>query len=339
MQRVIHRARSICVISGLAAIVVLAAAGGCCFLHPAAPIVSPAPTTVLASFCISNRIVRGRELTIYTTGQGPGVLLLHEIPALTTECLRLADSIAHRGFKVYVPLLFGKPPSAAPPSSLRGLLGACAVGGFRCFSAVSPGPIAEEMRALSAQLHAEDSRGMGVVGLCITGSLPLALVVDPWVGALVLGQPALPFGVSSKSMKALPVAAAALTAIRQRQVPVLALRFSEDCISPRVRMKNLCGQLGRQLEVLEVVSGAGADNPIPATAHAVLTAGLDETRRDAPTQVALGRVLGFLSEHLQSAAVPPAGDSAVPFGEDKCKWTELNARVGSMPGSIHRGTN
>lgn len=39
---------------------------------------------------------------------GPPVLLLHEMPALNAETLELAERIASRGYRVYVPLLFGE---------------------------------------------------------------------------------------------------------------------------------------------------------------------------------------------------------------------------------------
>jgi dienelactone hydrolase len=291
--------------------------GGCAHLH--GHIVDPAPRTIMTSFCRSSRFIDGREVEIYTRGQGPAVLLLHEIPALTLECLRLAGDIACRGFTVHVPLLFGKPPAAGQTSMIRGFLGPCLFGRFSCFSRDGSGNVVHDMRTLSAQLHDEHpQQPLGVVGLCITGAIPLSLAVDPWVRAVVLGQPALPFTVRETGKAAATIAAAQcdIAKVKRRQVPVLALRFSQDRISPRPRLESLCRQLGPQLQVIEVVSGAGG---IAKDAHPVLTGELDP-RRGHPTQEALQRTLAFLADNL--VAQPPL--QSLPGG-GCCDWTVLPA--------------
>jgi dienelactone hydrolase len=310
----------------LAAIYLASALGGCAHLH--GHVVDPAP---LMSFSRSNRLIDGRKIEIYSRGHGPAVLLLHEIPALTPECLRLGGYIADRGFTVHVPLLFGRPPSAGRTSGLRGLLGACLFDRFSCFSTASSGRVVQDMRTLSAQLHREHpEQRMGVVGLCITGAIPLTLATDPWVGAVVLGQPALPFAIRNATKAAIAAAPGDIAEVKKRHVPVLALRFSQDAISPCARLDSLCTQFGPQMQVLEVASGTD-DSDIPKSAHAVLTAELGpETQPQHPTRVALQQTLAFLVENLQGPGSPPSWP-----GGSSCRWTVLGARNSQSAGSLH----
>ena len=40
---------------------------------------------------------KGIQHEVYTIGKGPGVMLMHELPGMTTECLALANKLAASG--------------------------------------------------------------------------------------------------------------------------------------------------------------------------------------------------------------------------------------------------
>jgi dienelactone hydrolase len=308
--------------------------GGCSMSaghHAAHP--ADAPTGIIPPFKIVQWTAGGRTFDVYTLDQqpGPAVLFLHEVPALTPRCLALAQVIASRGFKVYAPRLFGaKPTPRREPMGLRaflanthGLLSACLDGPFSCLSQQYTGPIVNQIVSLSAQIHALDKdRPMGVIGLCISGSLALAVASHPWIGAAVVGQPALPLvALSQKAKRAIPVDAE-LAALKGRRVPVpvLALRFSEDKLSPRPRMEALWEQLHPHIQVIEILSGDQSRQVyIPKDAHAVLTEWLAPPEAPThPTRQALQRVLDFFSQNLVDARSGPAPPS------QGCDWTTLN---------------
>jgi dienelactone hydrolase len=47
--------------------------------------------------------------TVYRRGQGPGVIVIHEIPGLHPLVIRFADRVAAAGMTVFLPSLFGEP--------------------------------------------------------------------------------------------------------------------------------------------------------------------------------------------------------------------------------------
>ena len=55
---------------------------------------------------------------LYTRGTGPGVVLIHELPGLTQECIRLANILVDAGYRVYMSLLFVKYNKSVPLKSL-----------------------------------------------------------------------------------------------------------------------------------------------------------------------------------------------------------------------------
>lgn len=50
----------------------------------------------------------GTSHPVYVGGEGPPILLMHELPGLLHECRQLADKLVNVGFQVYMPLMFGE---------------------------------------------------------------------------------------------------------------------------------------------------------------------------------------------------------------------------------------
>ena len=152
--------------------------------------------------------------------------------------------------------------------------------------------------------------------MCLTGGFVLSLMADESVNAPVASQPSLPFGVSKSHKSALGVAPKELAIAKERAnngIPVLALRFSEDKISPpekfvRLRQEfeeeteiiensaELCWKRGKALETIEINAQSGNPYNIAQSSHAVLTLGYRE--QNHPANRVYQRVVEFLQQQF-----------------------------------------
>ncbi|MBX2803742.1 MAG: dienelactone hydrolase family protein [Myxococcales bacterium] len=242
---------------------------------------------------------------VYWRGEGPGVVVVHEIPGITPPVKAFADRVVREGYTVAMPSLFGTPGRADSPGyTVQTVLSGCIRREFAVWSRNAASPITEWLRALSRRLHERaGGPGVGAVGMCFTGNFALAMMVEPAMRAPVLSQPSLPFGLTRSHRAALHLSQADLTTVRRRLVDeggrALALRFSHDWMCPRARFDTLQRELGDQLEVVELDSGPGNAFGISRTAHSVLTRDfLDQEGH--PTRHALDRVLALFAERLRT---------------------------------------
>jgi dienelactone hydrolase len=245
----------------------------------------------------------GATRTVYTLGQGPGVVVMHEIPGITPQVEEFARRVAAAGFRVYLPDLFGVP---GKPISVGYLLGqmarACISREFSVLARHEASPITDWLRALCRHAHREcGGPGVGAVGMCLTGNFALALMVEPAVMAPVLSQPSLPFGLTKAHRAALHLSETQLDTVRRRAAEgctVLGLRFTGDPMCPGDRFATLRRELGDRFEGIEIDSGPGNPHGIKRSAHSVLTTDLVDAEGH-PTRAALDRVLGFFRERLK----------------------------------------
>lgn len=260
----------------------------------------------------------GSSRRVYRKGEGAAVILMHELPGMIPECVDLARRIAEAGFTVYLPLLFGEPDE---PLSIAKTLAytarLCMSQEFYCFAKHQSSPITNWLRALCRKAHEEcGSRGVGVIGMCLTGGFALSLMADESVMAPIVGQPSLPFGITGSHRAALGISPQELETVKQRAeqgVPILALRFSEDKISPAERFETmrqqfggtpeviedsaeLCHRRGKILETIEINSKPGNPYNIPQNSHPTLTLGYRGNGH--PTYRVFQRVLEFFKEQL-----------------------------------------
>ncbi len=244
----------------------------------------------------------GNARDVYRRGNGPGVVIMHEIPGITPEVAGFARRVAEAGFSVYMPHLFGQPGREfSVPYMVGQLARACISREFSVLARHESSPITDWLRALCRHAHAEcGGPGVGALGMCLTGNFALALMVDASVMAPVLSQPSLPFGVSKRHHAALHLSPEALATVKERSqsgCPVLGLRFTHDPLCRKARFDTLRRELGSGFEAIEIDSSPGNPHGIARTAHSVVTKDLVD-EEGHPTRVALERVLSFFREQL-----------------------------------------
>jgi dienelactone hydrolase len=259
-----------------------------------------APTDDLGGFTRRAIRLRGASRDVYVGGDGPAVIVMHEIPGLHPGVLAFARRLHALGLSTYVPSLLGEPGRPMTPAyAARSIARACVAREFTTLATGATSPIVDWLRALAALAHRErGGPGVGALGMCLTGGFALAMLVEPAVIAPVLSQPSLPFAITPAQRRDLGLDEAARAAARARtDVCVLGLRFTGDRLVPPERFAALRELLDDRFLAVEIDSSPGNPHRIGRLAHAVLTHDLVD-RPGHPTRAALDRVLAFFRERL-----------------------------------------
>lgn len=179
-----------------------------------------------------------REWTVYEKdgGGGPPVLLLHELPGLNGGALTLANELAASRLKcrVYSPLLFGKFGQDA--ALWEGFLFLFRGIGPRwgVNSAHSLGTIIQEAAELSEAIQRENQgRPLIVIGNCLTGPWPVALLAEDSVAGGIVCQPTAPMLAFTKALKKnlgiAPMRLAEIAAVaKKKHKALLGFRYLQD---------------------------------------------------------------------------------------------------------------
>jgi dienelactone hydrolase len=220
----------------------------------------------------------------YRKGEGPGVVVISEIPGITEDVITFSEEVVGQGFTVVMPHLFGQVPSSESPVAMIGSLRqACVNREFTKLRLRQTSPIADWLRSLARDLHAElGGPGVGALGMCFTGGFALAMMVDDSVAAPVLAQPSLPFPVGKARAADLNLSPADLTKVKERAAggcEVLGLRYTGD-LAVGTRFDSLTRELGDRFIRVE----------FPGRKHSTLTAHRQQEGVD--------RVLSFFREKL-----------------------------------------
>ena len=246
----------------------------------------------LAGFTESSFTHEGYTRPVYSAGNGPAVVVIHEIPGL------------HPGVATFASLFGtpGRPVSAG--YATRELVRACVAREFTALALDRTSPVIGWLRRLAAEAHAEcGGPGVGAVGMCFTGGFALGMMVDDAMLAPVLSQPSLPFPLTPSRRRAVGISDADLARVKGRAADgacLMGLRFTDDVAVPEARFDTLRRELGDAFIAVEIDSSKGNAHGIPRTAHSVLTEHfVDEPGH--PTRDALDRVLAFFTERLAPA--------------------------------------
>ncbi len=232
--------------------------------------------------------VDGRPTThpVWRKGSGPGVVVVHEIPGLTTGVIAFAEELVDAGHTVLLPHLFG--PAGRPFNGrdiARTVPKICVSREFTKLATGVTTPEAGWLRSLARELHAElGGPGVGALGMCFTGGFALAMMVDDSVTAPVLCQPSAPFAVSPARSRDLNLSPADLDIVKGRCAAgqqVLGVRYRKD---PAVgkRFETLTTELGDAFIRIEL-EGSG---------HSTVT--------EHRSQRAVDAVLEFFGERLRA---------------------------------------
>ncbi len=266
-----------------------------------------APTSDLTGWVSAPFTGAGITHDCYTKGDGPGVVLVPEVPGITPEVLGLADHLVAEGFTVVIPSPFGVPGKPMSGGYVAGVMPRlCVSAEFRAFARNAHRPFADYLRALARDLAARTpGPGVGVIGMCFTGGFALAAAVDDTVLAAVASQPSLPLPLGAARRRDPGLSESELATVAKRTTEsglcVLGLRFSEDGVAGRDRFATLRASLGDGFEVIELDSSPGNSGGFAKNAHSVLTAEVRETPGH-PALAARDRVVAVLREKL----MPPA---------------------------------
>jgi dienelactone hydrolase len=260
----------------------------------------------LSAFSPSQKSFLNKTRTVYRIGDtGPGVVLMHEIPGMTPDVLRLALLIAQRGFRVSLPSLFGT--DGRTPSRLlnvKMMFKMCVTAEFHVFAANDSSPIVDWLRELCKDLARETGGNIGAVGLCITGGFALSLTVNTEgvVQAPVMSEPSLPFPVPfTRKSAAVHLAPVEEDAIRKKPLPCIALRFTNDYACRAARFDAYESLLGKNNLIRIEIPSPDPAHKVGCGAHSVLTQELSDTPGH-PTWAAFERVITFLQANLAKRA-------------------------------------
>jgi dienelactone hydrolase len=245
-------------------------------------------TVELAGWRASQFVTQDLTRTVYRSGEGPAVIVVHEVPGITPAVLRFAEEVVAAGFTVFMPSLVGTPGRPPSPAYLaNSLVRVCISREFTTWATGSTSPVIAWLRALARYAHAQvGGPGVGAVGMCFSGGFALGMMVDDIMVAPVLSQPSLPFAVGGSRARDLGLSPDDRVVVAQRAsegCQVLGLRFTGDRLVGE-RFAALRELLGEAFVAVELPSTAPSD-------HSVLT----EHRDDA----AVERVLEFLQQRLR----------------------------------------
>lgn len=186
-------------------------------------------------------------------GAGPPVMVLHEIFGLSSDDLAFCSRLASAGFTVYAPLLLGAVDHPLTASyKLQCFAQAAASRAFRALEIGVTAPVTRPLLDFARQIARwERVPAIGVVGLCLTGNLPLSMLADEIVAAGVLAEPSLPFRFGSQGRADVHVSDADLRAVDARVrngLHFLGFRFDGDDLCPPQRFETLSKRFGSSFE-------------------------------------------------------------------------------------------
>jgi dienelactone hydrolase len=240
---------------------------------------------------------------VFITGEvGPAIIIIHEIYGFTPTVARLCRWVRDAGFRVYAPILFGRPDATnAERPTITRTLGLCVSREFILLAGNRSSPIVDWLKALARRAYQEcGGQGVGVIGMCLTGGFALSMAVDPVIGASVLAQPALPAFGSAQ----LDISPTDLACVKQRvatgQLAICGYRFDGDKLCRADRFAALREAFGSAFVGLEIPDNAGNPNGLKARGrapHSVFTTDLID-ERGQPTREAVNEIIGFFQGAL-----------------------------------------
>lgn len=241
----------------------------------------------------------------------PPVLLLHEMTGLSPGTLAYAEELS-KDFTVYVPLLFGEKGKFSLIHGLEAYWFRGAIdffpGGEWGTPSHGSAPIVNWLRGVVQKIEDRHTgQRIGLIGNCLTGPFPLALLDHPLVTAAVVAQPALPlrfWWYRDTDKTSLGISDDDLTIAKSSTAKVYGLRFETDCMAPPEKHKTLRDTFGGRFIDGTIPARAYQTDGKPTHAHSTLIGSWNERAQGGQaSRDARERVRTFLLEELTK---PPA---------------------------------
>ncbi len=235
----------------------------------------------------------GISHNVYHKGEGSPVVIIQELPGIGPETLQLADSLVESGHSVYLPHLFGPLGEVNLAGNLARVF--CMQKEFALFSANKTSPITIWLKALCAKVRSDlSAKGVGVIGMCLTGNFAISLIADDNVLAAVAAQPSMPLHKQS----GLHMSAEDVESIKlalDEKGPMLAYRFEKDRLCTRKKFtaldetfnRNDAGKKCKRIKCGEM----------PGSGHSVFTLDFVD-KKGHPTYKALQEVKNYFNQAL-----------------------------------------
>ena len=232
-----------------------------------------------------------KRFDIYQRGEGRPLVLIQELPGIDQHTLEFADKLVAAGFSITVPHLFGPIGKTAMGSNLLRVF--CMRREFLLFKAGKTSPVVEWLAALCRHVKEQSgAEGVGVIGMCLTGSFAISLMADDSVLAGVSAQPSLPLGKHD----ALPISEREISQIKdkvrdQGLEPIRAYRFEKDTLCRSEKFKALDEHFNTETtKCMELVE-------LPGEGHAVFTSHFDKAHKD-PLLQPFNEIVDYFNRQL-----------------------------------------
>ena len=243
----------------------------------------------------------------HNISSAPAILLLHEYPYLTPNSFELAKKLAREGFTVYLPTLFGRPLVNDSFGNSFYLL--VSPDWYVTFNEHNTSPIIDKIRKLACAIdEVHGRRGIGVIGQCLTGAFPLALLSEPCVKAVVCAQPSTPLLTrTSEAKRSFGLSRHDILCAQNSPVKIFSLRFEGDMVSPVERLITLKETFPNALDPWIIDTPTDYSGilwnkyGIGPQAHPTLTYCLpkaEENDRHNPVNIAFAKVVAYLHQNL-----------------------------------------
>ena len=230
-----------------------------------------------------------RRFDVYVRGAGPPIVVMQELPGIGQQVLLFADKLVNAGFEVWLPHMFGPLGKISMAGNAVRVL--CMRREFQLFSKHKSSAAVDWMRALCRHVRdARGAKGVGCVGMCLTGNFALAMIADDAVLAAVASQPSLPLRDETAIHMSDAEVAASRAAIDVKG-PMRAYRFEADAMCTGVRFAAIDKAFndGAQRVILRTLPGAD---------HSVFARDFVDDGT-GPTAQALAEIIGYFGERLR----------------------------------------
>jgi dienelactone hydrolase len=245
------------------------------------------------------------------------VLLLHEYDHLSIFCLEFADRLSRAGFTVYLPLLFGKSDGKSGlGTTICNTLEIGFSGKWHAlFGEHEHQPVTDWLGKVCRRISADHGyRGIGVIGMCLTGALPIALLNEPCVVAPVVAQPAIPlFPLTSEAKRATGISPAelenAVKRTKSQHLKLFGTRYQEDSIGRIERFEAIKTAFGPACFEDHTIAARDYLSPsknwgLTDKAHATLTLCYRDSPNDYPPRKLFLDLVDFLKMQLAIHGAP-----------------------------------